>query len=157
MPTQLPADSSLFFKLVRVVNLTARPFHDSVAKQHSLTLNEWRAMVVLASHPGVSATEVCEQTGLDKMSVSRALAGLEKKERLHRESDPADQRKSLLTLSPTGRKLFARIGAQAQVREGQLFAGVSGGELVQMSETLDKLVAALKAETPLPEADSLLK
>lgn len=157
MPTQLPADSSLFFKLVRVVNLTARPFHDSVAKQHSLTLNEWRAMVVLASHPGVSATDVCELTGLDKMSVSRALAGLEKQERVHRESDPADQRKSLLTLSPTGRKLFTRIGAQAQVREGQLFAGVSSAELVQMGAILDKLVAALRAEAPALDAESLLK
>lgn len=153
--TQLPVDSSLFFKLVRVVNLTARPFHDSVSKQHSLSLNEWRAMVVLASHPGVSATEVCEQTGLDKMSVSRALAGLEKQDRLHRTSDPADQRKSLLTLSPAGRKLFARIGAQAQVREGQLFAGVGSEELVQMNATLDKLVAALRAEAVATDVESL--
>ncbi len=155
MPTQLPVDSSLFFKLVRVVNLTARPFHESVGKQHNLSLNEWRAMVVLASHPGVSATEVCELTGLDKMSVSRALAGLEKQERLHRESDPADQRKSLLTLSPAGRKLFTRIGSLAQAREAQLFAGVTSAELVQMNVTLDKLVAALRAEAMSGDVESL--
>ncbi len=142
---QLPVDSSLFFKLVRVVNLTARPFHESVGKQHHLSLNEWRAMVVLASHPGVSATDIAELTGLDKMSVSRALTGLEKHERLKRESDPSDQRKSLLTLSPVGRRLFARIGAQAKEREARLFAGVSPSEVAQMNATLDKLVAALRS------------
>jgi hypothetical protein len=29
----------LFFKLVRVVNLTARPFHERVGREHHLTLN----------------------------------------------------------------------------------------------------------------------
>jgi very-short-patch-repair endonuclease len=42
-----PADPSLFFKLVRVVNLTARPFQARVGQQHALTLNEWRVMAVL--------------------------------------------------------------------------------------------------------------
>ena len=54
----LPVDSSLFFKLVRVVNLTARPFVETLARTHQLSLNEWRVMVVLASHPGVAASDV---------------------------------------------------------------------------------------------------
>ena len=47
---------SIFFKLVRVVNLTARPFVESIGKAHRLTLNEWRVMLVLAAHPGVAAS-----------------------------------------------------------------------------------------------------
>jgi DNA-binding MarR family transcriptional regulator len=147
---QLPVDSSLFFKLVRVVNLTARPFHDSVSRQNQLSLNEWRVMVVLASHPGVSATDICELTGLDKMSVSRALTGLDKRGRLRRKDDPEDQRKTLLTLSPDGRKLFARIGALAKEREADLFKGLKSTELAQMNATLDKLVAALRASQGEP-------
>jgi DNA-binding MarR family transcriptional regulator len=145
---QLPVDSSLFFKLVRVVNLTARPFHAGVGKHHHLSLNEWRVMVVLASHPGVSATEVADVTGLDKMSVSRALAGLGRHERLQRQDDPADQRRSRLSLSPQGKRLFARIGAQAKVREAELFAGVSAAELERMNTTLDKLIAAVRQSDP---------
>ncbi|MCJ0764734.1 MarR family winged helix-turn-helix transcriptional regulator [Variovorax terrae] len=149
MPTeQLPVDSSLFFKLVRVVNLTARPFHAGVSKQHHLSLNEWRVMVVLASHPGVSATEVADITGLDKMSVSRTLAGLHRHERLQRQDDPADQRRSRLYLSPQGKRLFARIGTQAKVREAELFAGVSAAELERMNVTLDKLIAAVQQSDP---------
>ena len=51
-------DSSVFFKLIRLVNLTARPFNEVIGKRHELKLNEWRVMVVLASHPRCFATDV---------------------------------------------------------------------------------------------------
>jgi len=49
----LPMDSSVFFKLVRVVNLTARPFSESIGKAHRLSLNEWRVLLVLANLSGI--------------------------------------------------------------------------------------------------------
>ena len=144
----LPVDSSLFFKLVRVVNLTARPFQAGLGKAHQLTINEWRVMVVLASHPGSAATDIAEITGLDKMSVSRALSGLRKLGRVRLQSDDADLRRSKVYLTAAGKKLYARIGAQAQQREAQLFSGLSAQEHEAMGATLDKLVSALReAET----------
>ena len=77
----------LFFKLVRVVNLTARPFHEKVGREHHLTLNEWRVMVVLGGEPGLNATQIADFTGLDKMAVSRALAGLKRHKRVQRLGD----------------------------------------------------------------------
>jgi len=62
-PPRLPLDRSLFSKLVRVVNLTARPFVETLLRSHQLSLNEWRVMVVLASHPGVVAREIADSTG----------------------------------------------------------------------------------------------
>ena len=53
-------------------------------------------MLVLASHPGFAAQEVVAHTGLDKMSVSRALAGLVRHGRVVRRDDPADKRRMLL-------------------------------------------------------------
>jgi MarR family len=127
----MPLDSSLFFKLVRVVNLTARPFQAGMGKANQLTLNEWRVMVVLASHPGSAATDIAEATGIDKMSVSRALSGLGRLDRVVIKSDSNDQRRS--------------IGGHAVQREAELFNGVSAQELYAMGNTLDKLVLALKA------------
>jgi DNA-binding MarR family transcriptional regulator len=141
---RLPIDSSLFFKLVRVVNLTARPFMESLSREHQLTLNEWRVMVVLASHPGVAATEVADFTGLDKMSVSRAIAALSRHRRLRKRADPADARRTQLSLSAAGDALFRRIGAMAAVREARLFGGVSAAEQAQMAQTIDRLIEALQ-------------
>ena len=114
----------LFFKLVRVVNLTARPFQQRVGRQHQLTLNEWRAMAVLGERPGLTATQVADATGLDKMAVSRALAGLKRHKRLQRHDDPTDQRRSRLYLTAAGKTLFATVSALGREREAQLFAGV---------------------------------
>ena len=66
----------MFFKLVRVVNLTARPFNEGIGRGTSLSLSDWRVMTVVGSHPGTTASEVCARTGMDKMSVSRAIAAL---------------------------------------------------------------------------------
>ena len=136
-------EDSVFFKLVRVVNLTARPFQQRVGRQHQLTLNEWRAMAVLGARPGLTATQVADLTGLDKMAVSRALAGLQRHKRLHRHEDPTDLRRSRLYLSSIGKALYATASAQAREREAELFACVDPAELREMNATLDKLIASV--------------
>jgi DNA-binding MarR family transcriptional regulator len=133
----------LFFKLVRVVNLTARPFQQRVGRQHQLTLNEWRAMAALGERPGLTATQVADTTGLDKMAVSRALAGLKRHKRLQRHDDPTDQRRSRLYLTAAGKALCATVSTLGREREAQLFAGVDAVELARMSATLDKLIESV--------------
>ena len=138
-------DDSIFFKLVRVVNLTARPFVESIGRAHRLTLNEWRVMLVLASHPGSAAQEVAAHTGLDKMTVSRALAGLHRRGRLVRREDPGDKRRALLTLSAAGQRVCERIGVGGKAREQQLFAALSRSDRQHLGRTLDTLIATLLA------------
>lgn len=144
----LPLDSSLFFKLIRVVNLTARPFVETLARTHDISLNEWRAMVVLASHPGCAAHEVAEYTGLDKMSVSRAIAALQRHARIHKLADPDDARRICLRLNAAGQALFKAIGNQAALREVQLFQGFSAADRQQLGKSIDRLIAALNSSAP---------
>jgi DNA-binding MarR family transcriptional regulator len=145
---RLPIDDSLFFKLVRLVNLTARPFVETLARTHQLSLNEWRVMVVLASHPGVAAHEVAEATGLDKMSVSRALSALARRRRIERRSDNADARRVLLQLNAAGRALYEAIGSMAAQREAQLFRGVGRAEQARLASLVDRLAAGLVDSEP---------
>ncbi|MDM0106806.1 MarR family winged helix-turn-helix transcriptional regulator [Variovorax sp. J22R24] len=145
-------EDSVFFKLVRVVNLTARPFQQRVGRRHQLTLNEWRAMAVLGAQPGLTATQVADLTGLDKMAVSRALAGLQRHKRLHRHEDPTDLRRSRLYLSSIGKELYATVSAQAREREAELFARVDPAELREMNATLDKLIASVAGTVELGTA-----
>ena len=147
----MAADDSLFFKLVRVVNLTARPFQQRVGRQHQLTLNEWRVMAVLGAHAGFTATQVVDKTGLDKMSVSRALAGLKRAKRLQARDDPTDQRRSRLYLTAAGTTLFATVHALGVQREAELFAGVDAEELARFGATLDKLMVSVASSAELPD------
>lgn len=145
MSDQLPVDYSLFFKLIKVVNLTAQPFQALAGEPYQLTLNEWRAMVVLASQPGCNATDIVESTGLDKMSVSRAIHGLEKHGRVRKTADLLDQRKAKLSLTADAKRLYAKIGAQAKQREITLFSGLKDQEMQQLGTTLDKIILALSS------------
>jgi DNA-binding MarR family transcriptional regulator len=144
----LPTDRALFFQLVRVVNLTARPFVETLSRRHRLSLNAWRVMVVLASHPGVAAREVVDHTGLDKMSVSRAIASLARDGRVVRAADPTDARRTRLWLSDAGQALYRTIGESGMQREQVLFAGIGEHERRQMQATVEKMIAALGGAVP---------
>lgn len=141
----LPADDSLFFKLVRIVNLTARPFLESIGQTHHLSLNEWRVLLVLANHPRVAASDVASYTGLDKMSVSRALASLVRRGRVVRKVDAADKRRLLLRLSAEGERLYERIGVPARERERSLWRGMAQAEQDMLGSLLDRLMDNLAA------------
>ena len=136
----LPVDDSIFFKLVRVVNLTARPFSESIGKAHHLSLNEWRVLLVLANHPRVVGSEVAALTGLDKMTVSRAIAALERRGRVVRKVDAADRRRMLLRLSAAGERLYERIGVPAKARERSLFRGIGDADQARLGRLLDRLI-----------------
>ena len=143
----------LFFKLVRVVNLSARPFDERVVREHQLTLNEWRTLAVLATQPGLTGAQVADLTGLDKMAVSRALAGLKRHKRVQRRDDPTDQRCSRLYLTAAGKALHAAVGALGRQREAELFAGVDASELARLSDTLDTLIRAVERAPDHSAAD----
>ena len=144
-PFTLPIADSLFFKLVRLVNLTARPFSQTIGRANQLSLNDWRAMLVLANHPGLAASDVALLTGLDKMTVSRSIAALERRGRLLKREDPSDKRRTLLWLNAAGQRLFERIGTPAKQREAQLFSVASSADQVQLGLTLDRLIDSLLA------------
>jgi DNA-binding MarR family transcriptional regulator len=139
----LPVDDSIFFKLVRVVNLTARPFSESIGRSYHLSLNEWRILLVLANHPRVVASEVAALTGLDKMTVSRAIAALERRGRVVRKVDATDRRRMLLRLSAAGERLYERIGLPAKARERSLFRGIAAADQERLEHLLDRLIANL--------------
>jgi len=145
-------DESVFFKLVRVVNLTARPFNEGIGRTHRLSLSDWRVMTVVGSHPGCAAADVCVRTGMDKMSVSRAIASLSRQQRVLRKPDPADGRRMQLRLSAGGQRLFDTLVVSARARERQLFGRVGAADQAQLGAILDRLIEGLLAadENPGP-------
>lgn len=144
-PASLSLDRAIFFKLVRLVNLTARPFSESIGGVHRLTLNGWRILLVLANHPGVAASEVVALTGLDKMSVSRALTSLVRQGRVVRKGDSADRRRVLLRLSADGERLYERIGTTASEHERSHFHGLGAAKQATLGRMLDRLIEHLAA------------
>lgn len=144
--SELPVDSSAFYKLARVVNLAARPFVATLSKRYNISLTEWRAMVALASNPGVAAHDVVNLTGLDKMSISRALTGLTRSGHLIRMPDQRDARRTLLCLSDSGYDVFNSVDAHAKGREKTMFSKLQAHEQKDLNKIIDKMIEALLSD-----------
>ncbi len=122
------------------MNLIAKPFFARYAEEHDLSINEWRVVMLLAAHPGLSASEIAARTGMLLMNVSRAVRRLERMRRVRRAADPADGRRSLLTLTARGQALYDRIAPAARRSEEAVRALLEPREEAELSRLLDKLL-----------------
>jgi DNA-binding MarR family transcriptional regulator len=132
---------SPYFQVLVFTNLTAKPFHERFGKRLRIGLPEWRVMMVVADRPGITAQELADYTGLDKMSVSRAVRALQARGRLQREQSAADRRRLHLALTPAGWKIYATIADTGLERERQMFAALSARERRTFAALLAKLLA----------------
>ncbi len=129
------------FRLLKLTNLLSRPFFGRFAKQHALTLTEWRTMVVLANRPGSAAQDVSAATGLHAMNISRALAGLRAAGRVEEARDPDNHRRTLLWLTKAGQRTFEEIAPHSELQAQMLLDVLSPSELTALSRIVDKLTA----------------
>lgn len=132
------------FRLLKLTNLMSRPFFGQFAKQHALTLNEWRSIVVLANRPGSAAQDVSAATGLHPMNISRAVIALRKRGLVEEARDPENHRRMLLWLTRSGEELFRSIAPHSEAQNKRLFDVLSQEELAAFARTLEKLT--LRAE-----------
>ena len=79
-------------------------------------------MAVLGQQPGLSADEVCSETEMEKVPVSRAVSKLLNKGLLNRNFSGRDRRRSILSLSEAGYGMYAQIVPLALSYEAELKA-----------------------------------
>ena len=126
---RIALESFLPYQLSVIASRVSRGLARLYAVRFDLTVPEWRIMMVLGRFPGVSANEVCELTAMDKVRVSRGVARLLQFERIRRDSDPRDRRRSKLYLSDTGREVYDQIVPVAHAYQDKLMADLDSDEL----------------------------
>ena len=144
----LDTQASTFYQLWVLTNLTARPFGSLFGRRFHLNLNDWRIMVTVADHPGITAQALADYSGLDKMSVSRAVRILETQGRLARDGNEADRRLRHLSLTDEGWAVYAEIARSAARREAELYRALASSELREFHQLLMKLTAHARALGP---------
>jgi DNA-binding MarR family transcriptional regulator len=130
--------------LIDLVALLTQPLRDDPSATR-VGLREWRTMTALAGHPASSASELARASGLDKMSVSRALAALERAGQVVRRTDPTDARRALVSLTPAGRRRVEALRRRLQAREALATAGMSSTDQARLTRLLAAASTALHA------------
>ena len=127
------------YRLSIVTNRISASFARLYSEKFNLSIPEWRVMAVLGQQPGLSADEVCSETEMDKVPVSRAVTKLLGKGLLRREFSGRDRRRSILCLSEAGYGMYAQIVPLALAYEAELKAVLTPREQSQLEKLLDKL------------------
>jgi len=118
----------------------------------AVSASEARALIELVSARGIAQGELATVLGLDKSTVSRLAAGLERKGWLRRGRDEANQRYVRLYLTPEGREVAGRLWQAWQSRQARILAALSADERAGLSTGLAGLVRGLAAEGLLSES-----
>ena len=84
-------------------------------------------------------------TAMDKVRVSRGVARLLQFERVRRDSDPSNRRRSKLYLSDTGQEVYEQIVPVAHAYEDKLMAGLDSDEVRTLENLLSKIESGVVA------------
>ncbi|HEY7011570.1 MAG TPA: MarR family transcriptional regulator [Streptosporangiaceae bacterium] len=114
--------------------------------------SEARALIELMTARGIAQGELAGLLGLEKSTVSRLAAGLERKGWIRRGRDEGNQRYVRLYLTPEGGQVATRVWAAWHSRQVRILAELSDEERAGLSAGLGGLVRGLAAEGLLGDA-----
>lgn len=149
MPPPAPADAR--HCAVRLHAATSRLGRQlrSLAPPGELTAAGLSVLGLLHRHGALAPSEVAAHEGVRQQTLTRLLADLEAAGLVRRQPDPADARRSLLSLTRAGGQ---RLAAQVHQREASLqqaiasLAAADRQRLLDACELLDTLAARLAAQ-----------
>jgi DNA-binding MarR family transcriptional regulator len=129
------------------------PQHDEAAggSLPAISASEARALIELVSARGIAQGELGSLLGLEKSTVSRLAAGLERKGWVRRGRDTDNQRYVRLYLTAEGRDVAGRVWQAWHSRQARILAALSDEERSGLSSGLRGLVRGLAAEGLLGE------
>jgi DNA-binding MarR family transcriptional regulator len=137
---------ALLHQLLKLTNRLMAPFSTHLAHRHRISLNEFRMLMTIGALGRTASHELAELTGVNVMSVSRAVATLERHGRIEIRPDPANRRRKWLALTEEGERLYAAMRPQSERVADYLFSELSAEEIGQLDRIVDRLIATLEAK-----------
>jgi DNA-binding MarR family transcriptional regulator len=106
--------------------------------------NGWKVLTLLAWSGPISATEITGHTSLELDKVTRVLDGLAAQGFVVRKQDRDDRRRSIVHLTPAGRRVVRQIEDMIYRMEREFLIALSGDEREALYAIMDKLQVRAK-------------
>jgi len=119
------------------------PSFDTIQKTFDISDAECAVVFTAALAPGLTATDICEITGRQKNTISRAVKSALKRKLIVRSPELKDRRRGLLELTQGGAELHKKMLQIFYKRETEMLSILSKHEL----RTLDALLRKLLVKT----------
>ena len=108
-------------------------------------------LVALAEAGAASQAELSHRTGIYRSDMVSVLNELADTECIRREPDPADRRRNVITLTPTGRRRLERLDALVDDAQRELLAPLTAGQRDELTHLLTVLTGHHRPEHPRPQ------
>jgi MarR family transcriptional regulator, lower aerobic nicotinate degradation pathway regulator len=144
--TDSSEQAEMLHQLLKLTNRLMAPFSTHLAHRYKISLNEFRLLMTIGGLGRTASHELAELTGVNVMSVSRAVATLQRHGRIKVARDPANRRRKWLSLTEEGQRLYEIMRPQSEKVAEYLFSDLDAAEVAQLQSTLGRLIATLEAK-----------
>lgn len=127
------------YRLSVLSNRISRDIARHYQERFNLTIPEWRVIAILGETSGLSASEVGFQTAMDKVAVSRAVAGLQAAKFIAKKTDAGDKRKVVLTLTKKGKLTYSKVVPVALAYEASILEKLNPEDKKALDHLLHRL------------------
>ena len=134
--------------LMRVANRIQADVTSVYARQHELSVPEWRLLARLHESAPMQLTALCRTSYFDKAYAGRILRDLEARGLAHTQADAAHRRRLIVDITPEGRALARKVVTVARRSQARLLDVLTRTERAALYETLHKLLNATSAAAP---------
>ncbi|MED5545104.1 MarR family winged helix-turn-helix transcriptional regulator [Novosphingobium decolorationis] len=144
METSSP-HAEILHRLLKLSNRLMTPFSVNLEHQYKISINEFRMLMLIGRYPHSASHELAERTGVNSMSVSRAVSALEKHGRVNVERDETNRRRKRLTLTEEGERLYTIMRPQTERVADYLLSDLKPHEVAMFDHILSTLITTLEA------------
>ncbi len=139
---RLGGASYLPLRLLLVAKLSDRYIARLLSDKAGLSVAEWRVVAQLALLDDSSVRELSTQAWVDPAEVSRAVAGLEKRQLVERHFNERDRRSPRFSLTRKGLQHFKAFRSHWGEFQNSLVAKLTGAEIAAMEHAMSVLARA---------------
>jgi DNA-binding MarR family transcriptional regulator len=137
--------AAMLHQLLKLTNRLMAPFSTHLAHRYRISLNEFRLLMTIGALARTASHELADMTGVNVMSVSRAVATLERHGRIEVVPDARNRRRKWLSLTEEGQRLYEIMRPQSEKVADYLFSDLSDDETAQLGTVLTRLIDTLEA------------
>jgi DNA-binding MarR family transcriptional regulator len=139
----LPPESSLGYLVNHLARLLALALRDRI-EPYGVVPGQFAQLLALYEADGLTQAELCARVQIEQPTMANTLARMERDGLITRTPDPADQRRSLVRLTPKARRLEPDLVAAAQDINALATQGLTDDQITAFRTALGAAVANLE-------------
>lgn len=134
-------ERSFTYRLHLLHKMTDQRSQHAYVREAGMSLSDGRCLATIGSFEPLSVKDLAEKANLNKGQASRAAQALVDQGLVRKDDHAEDGRGVVLTLSPAGRKAWAKTMGLIEKRNHQIFGCLSEAEQATLSTLFDKLLS----------------